>query len=275
MSYVINKAPLEEGLTNTFNSHAQSYSYNSFDKPSHLRWNPNPTPISSSTTTNNNNNEPKKYAPKSMTNRYFSVENSIKEATPNLALTSDKVDKIADAKERSSDLVEQDTPQESDLFIKKRDYLIKKLTQSRNLPDSTAATTTTTTTTTTTEPSNESQALNSDLEATLSNQQDKETSSEKIELKAKTNTNTPSFQDDFIPLFSSSKQSTLTTNDNREECGVENEEIVIENYEHKDEDEEDIVEIAHVSCTIVDDTYDGKNIKIFCRAKLFLLENIE
>jgi hypothetical protein len=298
LKYVINKKSLDNqetpASTSNYNNRSNGYNFKNSNIPNsfnfnnnnnnnskHLRWNWNkPNYLNSAQNTNNNReegtSEPKKPPNKAMTNRYFSIENKISEGSVNCSEEcTPNVDENENSKENSGDNVEEND-QESEQFIKKRDYLIKKLLQSRNLPEAPTSTSALKHVT-----SNlESATINSESEGDSSKKcntentpQSNETSkiiNESSNVKAKAALTTPAFQDDFIPLFSSKKEKEKSPapkeadqiNDDEEDNYGE---IVLESYDHDEKDEEDVVDLTDDNeiIEVFNTVKKGKQIVIF------------
>jgi len=292
LKYVINKKSLDnqEAPASTSN-YKKGYNFQNSNIPNsfnfnnnnskHLRWNGNkPNYLNSAQNTNNREegtSEPKKPPNKAMTNRYFSIENKISEGSVNCSEEcTTNVDENENTKENSGENVDEND-QESEQFIKKRDYLIKKLLQSRNLPE-----TSTTTSALKHVTSNlESATINSEPEGDSSKKcttenntpQLNETSkniNESTNVKAKAALTTPAFQEDFIPLFSSKKakekspapkEASQSNDDEEENYG----EIVLESYDHDEKDEEDVVDLTDDNeiIEVFNTVKKGKQIIIF------------
>ena len=178
--------------------------------------------------------EPKKLLPKSMTNRYFSVENAIKDTEP----TTSSAANSTETNEKQDTPNPEPQPQDSEQFIKKRDYLLNKLLQSRNLPDPALLGNPTEAAIT------QSPVITSTVESEATTSKATETHLTDATVTAKAKTSTPSFQDEYIPLFSTKVVEKEKPRDNNNENENDDETVVIENYEHSEQDEEDVIDIT-------------------------------
>ena len=233
-----------------------SFNFNSNNNTQkQLRWNGNkPNYLNMSKNHINPNKkethefEPKKPVNKAMTNRYFSIENKINEGSNGLEECNSNMEETEQTKDNNGE-VENDKQQESEQFIKKRDYLIKRLLQSRNLPEF----------------STTDNQLTSNIESeeiclkiaddngenkVQSGQIMSENINESANLKAKAPTTTPAFQEDFIPLFSTNKEkekiATLKeTQERNDDEDNDYEEIIVESFDHDEKDEEDVIDLTN------------------------------
>ena len=267
LKYFINKSSLDnqetppstsshrnnsKGFNFSNSSIPNSFNFNNNGSRQQLKWNgnkPNYLNTSKNHFNPNNNNinkdagafEPKKPLNKAMTNRYFSIENKLNDdskSTEDSNLNKEEDEQLKDCNNNNND-------EESEQFIKKRDYLLKKLLQSRNLPEPSAT------------DNIESTEINSEItETNAKHIESTEKINESTNSKPKALTTTPAFQDDFIPLFSTNKEKASTPKETHESSEEHDEndyeEIVIESYDHDEKDEEDVIDLTNNNDDIIE-----------------------
>ena len=185
--------------------------------------------------------EQAKQAPKSMSNRYFSVENvklvnTSKEKRPRLDLEDEE-----DASKKGDEV------QESEKFKQRRDYLFKKLFESRNLPDPTQPNTSTAMASNNPEEKEQETDANNNTDAkTSSSDNQLEVDVASIAKPARA----LAFQGEFIPLFESepkksSSQEGYTKHVEIDLYKDDDYEVEEEDGEQQaKEDDEDIVDLG-------------------------------